>query len=338
MRRATLNGVIGSEQNNAGLRIPLWREGSPRLKRNSMNSPLCLTGFASRPAQRCSGALYGSLFCAVVASALPAVAEEEYSPGVAWPTPPVVSPGSENGSPPSDAIVLFDGEDLQAWDHAESWEIADGVTTVGDRSIETKQRFGDCQLHVEWSIPADAGSGDGQSRGNSGVYFMPHFHRENNQHAKYELQILDSYQRSTYPDGQAGAIYKQRPPMVNAMRPPGEWNTYDVVFVAPRFDASGVCLSPAYLTAFHNGVLIHHHQPLTGATSWNKPPKYSRHGQRLPIGIQAHWSRVGFRNIWVREIAPIVGRQVEPPSYYNRKTKQKRPALDAAPTVEATDR
>lgn len=277
-------------------------------------------------------ALIGSLSVAVSYS----FAEEEYTAGIGWPTPPVVSPGSVDDAPPSDAIVLFDGAGLEAWKHSESWEIADGVATVGEKSIETKRRFGDCQIHVEWSIPADERGGDGQSRGNSGVYFMPHFNRVNDQYAKYELQILDSYERSTYPDGQAGAIYKQQPPMVNAMRPPGEWNTYDVVFVAPRFEDDGALITPAYLTAFHNGVLIHHHHALDGATSWNKPSKYSQHEDKLPIGIQAHWNRVNFRNIWVREISAIVGRRVEAPSYYDRETKRKRPAQDATATATTT--
>lgn len=220
---------------------------------------------------------------------------KEWKSGIVWPEPPVVDPG-EPGAAPSDAIVLFDGKSLDAWHGGEKWKIEDGVATARG-GIESKQSFGDCQLHIEWSAPTKV-VGHGQGRGNSGVYLM----------GKYELQILDSYNNPTYFDGQAGAIYKQTPPMVNAMRKPGEWNTYDVIFTAPRFNEDGDLKSPAYVTAMHNGVLIQNHFALQGKTAWDEPPSYQKHADKLPIQIQYHGNPVRFRNIWVREIKPIVGK------------------------------
>jgi hypothetical protein len=166
------------------------------------------------------------------------------------PVPPVVVPGW-NGAPPSDAIVLFDGSDLSAWSaedgSAAGWRVEGGAMTVvpGAGNIRTRRGFGDLQLHIEWRTPAEI-SGDGQGRGNSGIYFME----------RYELQVLDSYDNRTYSNGQAGAIYKQHIPMVNASRAPGEWQHYDVAFTAPRFGADGSLASPASMIVFHNGVLI----------------------------------------------------------------------------------
>lgn len=238
----------------------------------------------------------------------------EYLPGVEWPEPPIVTPGRVNSDPPSDAIVLFDGHDLSAWENGEKWKVEDGVAIVGEGVITSKQAFGDCQLHVEWSTPVPA-TGDGQGRGNSGIYLM----------STYEMQVLDSYDNKTYFEGQAGAIYKQTPPMVNAMRPPGEWNTYDIVFTAPRFEADGSLETPAFITALHNGVLILNHFEIKGDTPWHRPPQYNAHAEKLPILIQDHGNPVRFRNIWVREIEPIVGKQAHEPKFHNHDTGEYRP-------------
>ena len=226
----------------------------------------------------------------------------EYLPGIQWPEPPIVTPG-ENGSPPSDAIVLFDGNDLSAWEPSDTWTIEGGVVTEGHGDIRTKQNFGDCQLHIEWSSPASA-AGAGQDRGNSGVYLQD----------RYEVQVLDSYNNETYYEGQAGAIYKQTPPLVNAMRPPGEWNVYDILWTAPRFNDDGTLKSPAYVTALHNGVLILNHFQLLGLTPWTDVPKYEAHGP-APILLQDHGHPVRFRNIWVRELKSIEGKRVAEPKY-----------------------
>lgn len=225
----------------------------------------------------------------------------EYISGIKWPEPPVVTPGKTAADPPSDAIVLFDGKDLSAWDNGEKWKVEDGVAIVGDGDITTKESFGDCQLHVEWSSPVPA-KGSSQGRGNSGVFLMD----------RYELQVLDSYDNKTYFDGQASAIYKQTPPMVNAMRPPGEWNTYDIAWTAPKFKDDGSLESPAYITVFHNGVLTLNHFELQGNTPFIEPPKYEKHG-KLPIHLQNHGNPVRYRNIWLREIKPLVGKQERPP-------------------------
>jgi hypothetical protein len=164
----------------------------------------------------------------------------------------------------------------------------------GSGSIVTRRGFGDIQLHIEWRAPAEIES-EGQGRGNSGVYFME----------LYEIQVLDSYENSTYPNGQAGSIYKQHIPLVNASRGPGEWQTYDVIFTAPRFDADGTLVSPAYITAFHNGVLIQNHAELRGPTEWIGEPEYKAHADRAPILLQDHGNPVSYRNIWVREIAGV---------------------------------
>jgi hypothetical protein len=242
----------------------------------------------------------------------------EYLPGIDWPEPPIITPGRENVGPPSDAIVLFDGKDLSAWENGESWKVEKGVATVSRKAIRTKQSFGDCQLHLEWSAPVPA-RGKSQGRGNSGIYFM----------GLYEVQILDSYQNKTYFDGQAGAIYKQTPPMVNAMRPPGEWNLYDIVFTAPRFGEDGSLQSPAYLTLIHNGVLLHNHFELTGSTEWNRAASYEPHAAKLPIMLQDHGNPVRFRNIWLRELKPIVGTQAREPRYHSHATDKEWLASEA---------
>lgn len=216
---------------------------------------------------------------------------DEYKSGRIWPEPKIVTAG-ENGAPPSDAIVLFNGRDLSQWHGGEKWEIENGIATVKGGTITSKQAFGSCQLHVEWAAPADV-KGEGQGRGNSGVYLQGH----------YEVQILDSYINQTYFDGQAASLYKQWPPLVNACRKPGEWQTYDVIFDAPKFDGEGKLLKPAYVTVLHNGVLVQNHSELMGTTAWDRPPAYEPHAERLPLQIQDHGNPVRFRNIWLRELA-----------------------------------
>lgn len=215
------------------------------------------------------------------------------------PTPPVVDPGSAPADPvppPSDAVVLL-GDDLSAWTHddgsAAQWSMQDGVAQVvpGTGGIQTEQSFGDVQLHVEWASPAEI-EGEGQGRGNSGVFLM----------GRYEVQVLDSYENTTYADGQAAALYGQYPPLVNASRPPGEWQTYDIIFRRPHFDAHGEVVRPARLTVFHNGVLVQDNVTLTGPTGHYERPPYEAHPDRLPIHLQDHSNPVRFRNIWLREL------------------------------------
>ena len=213
----------------------------------------------------------------------------EYKSGKVWPEPRVIEPGPANG-PPSDAIVLFDGKDMSQWKGGERWKVADGVAFSGGGSIETKQSFGDCQLHVEWAAPSEV-KGDGQGRGNSGVYLQ----------GRYEIQVLDSYQNPTYPDGSAGALYKQSPPLVNASRKPGEWQVYDIVFQAPRFDGEKL-VKPGHVTVLHNGVLVQNHTEIEGTTAWDAAPKYSAHPLKQPLHLQDHGNPVRFRNIWIREL------------------------------------
>ena len=207
--------------------------------------------------------------------------------------PEIVS--AVSGAVPSDAIVLFSGSDLQEWQAADGkpaqWTIVDGTMVVAPKSgdIRTRRAFGDMQLHLEFKTPAPP-KGDGQGRGNSGVFFM----------GLYELQILDSYRNKTYVNGQAGSIYKQVPPLVNASRAPGEWQSYDVVFTAPRFLNGKV--TPARITAFHNGVLIHNEAVLRGATVYQGEPSYTPHASALPLSLQDHGNPVAFRNTWVRPL------------------------------------
>lgn len=227
---------------------------------------------------------------------------EEYLSGIEWPKPRVVKPGATDAAPPSDAVILFDGTDLSHWNNAERWTVEDGAMVAGRGDIVSKEEFGDCQLHIEWSAPTEIKS-SGQGRGNSGVFFMN----------TYEIQILDSYENDTYFDGQAGGIYKQTPPMVNAMRAPGQWNVYDVFWTAPRFREDGSLESPAYITAVHNGVLILNHFELQGDTPYHRPPEYKAHAPKGPIRLQDHGNPVRFRNIWVRQIEPIRGEQKREP-------------------------
>ena len=215
---------------------------------------------------------------------------QEWKSGIPWAKPKVVQPGT-NGSAPSDAIVLFDGKNLDQWTGGDKWIVKDGVATADKGGITTKQEFGDCQLHLEFASPGEV-EGEGQQRGNSGVYFM----------GKYEVQVLDSYNNETYFDGQCGSIYKQYPPLVNACRKPGEWQTYDIIFKAPRFEENGSLKSPAYVTVIHNGVVIQNHTELKGDTSYVRPPVYQKHEAKQPIFIQYHKDAVQFRNIWIREL------------------------------------
>ena len=217
---------------------------------------------------------------------------EEYKNGLIWKEPTVVT--ANPNQPPSDAIVLFDGKNLDQWKGGDKWKIKDGYAITTAQNIETKQSFGDCQLHLEWATPEKI-EGKGQGRGNSGVFLM----------GKYEVQILDSYQNKTYFDGQAGSIYKQYPPMVNVCRKPGEWQTYDIIFNAPRFNEYGQLVKPAYVTVIQNGVVVQNHTELQGGTFYHQPPFYTAHEEKLPIQLQFHRNDTRFRNIWVREIAEV---------------------------------
>lgn len=231
----------------------------------------------------------------------PATPAAELPPAAAtevWaPVPPVVA--TPRGGPPSDAIVLLDGRNLDAWESAKTpgsmapWKLEGDAMVCVPKSghIRTKAAFGDIQLHLEFRTPAEV-SGTGQQRGNSGVFFM----------GLYELQILDSYDNPSYVNGQAGAIFKQHAPLVNASRQPGEWQTYDAVWIAPRFAPDGRLLRPARLTVFHNGVLVQHDVTVRGPTASPGTPLYSAHAPQLPLMLQDHNNAIAFRNIWVREL------------------------------------
>jgi len=224
------------------------------------------------------------------------------------PEPKVVTPGAQDAAPPSDAIVLFDGKNLDEWVQSNNkspakWFVADGVMTVnkakGVGNIETKRSFRNYQLHLEFRIPENI-KGQGQERGNSGVFLAS----TGSGDGGYELQVLDSYNNKTYVNGMAGSIYKQGIPLVNPARKPGEWQTYDVVWTAPVFDADGSLKSPAYVTVFFNGVLVQNHFQLQGETLYIGKPFYRKH-DAAPIKLQAHGDPsqpISFRNIWVREL------------------------------------
>jgi hypothetical protein len=207
------------------------------------------------------------------------------------PVPPIVRP-AEGAAPPSDAIVLFDGRDLSEW-REPKWKLEEGaVTVVADTgSLVTRREFGDVQLHIEWRTPSVA-AGEGQERGNSGIFLME----------RYEVQVLDSYENQTYVNGQAGSIYKQHAPLVNASRGPGEWQSYDIVFRAPRFREDGSVQRAATFTVFHNGVLIQNHVEVKGATTYLGQPKYEPHPRKAPLSLQDHGNPVSYRNIWIREL------------------------------------
>ena len=213
------------------------------------------------------------------------------------PQPPIITPGTALGDAPSDAIVLFNGKDLSEWvgdsDQPAPWTMGKGFFSVKPESgdIHTKRAFGDVQLHVEWSAPTPP-KGESQERGNSGVFLMRHF----------EVQVLDSWHNLTYPDGQASAIYGQYPPLVNAVRPPGEWNVYNIIFHAPRWNADGSLQRPARMTVMLNGVVVQDDVELTGPTAHQQRPPYTKLPDALPIELQDHHNAVRYRNIWVREL------------------------------------
>jgi hypothetical protein len=221
------------------------------------------------------------------------------------PVPKVITPGAECNAPPSDAIILFDGKNLDQWVQAKDqspakWIVANGVMTVNKATgdIETRRKFRNYQLHVEWRVPRNV-TGSGQERGNSGVYLAA-----SGPDSGYELQVLDSYKNQTYVNGMAGSLYKQSIPLVNPTRPPGEWQTYDVVWTAPTFNADGSLKTPAYATVFFNGVLVDNHFELKGQTLYIGKPFYKKYDS-APILLQAHGDPsppISFRNIWVREI------------------------------------
>ena len=220
------------------------------------------------------------------------------------PVPKVVAPGRTDRDAPADAVILFGGTDLEQWVKASDgspakWNVAGGIMTVNKAAgdIKTKRLFTNFQLHLEWQIPLNV-TGKDQERGNSGVFLAY------DPKGFYELQILDSYQNTTYVNGQAGSIYKQHIPLVNAMRKPGEWQTYEVVWTAPVFNTDGSVKAPAYVTAFHNGLLIQDHVALRGVTKYIGVPEYTKHGP-APIMLQAHGDPsppISFRNIWLREL------------------------------------
>ncbi len=227
-------------------------------------------------------------------------------PGGTWrvhdadrPPPAIVAPAPIAGGAPSDAIVLFDGKSLDAWQGQRGpWPVGDGFMSVPprpatgeDNALITRQSFGDVQLHLEFRSP-NPPIGSSQDRGNSGVWFMQ----------RYEVQILDGRDNPTYADGTVGAIYAWKPPLVNAARAPGEWQSYDIMFERPRFGAKGQLLRPAYVTVLLNGVLVQNHQPFLGTTVWRKVARYTPHGDAAPIQLQDHGSPVSFRNIWVRPL------------------------------------
>ncbi|MGA9668334.1 MAG: DUF1080 domain-containing protein [Terracidiphilus sp.] len=250
---------------------------------------------------------------ALISMAVAVSAQEQPKPKpeeteVWTPVPKVVTPGATDAAPPSDAIVLFDGKNEDEWvsaqDHTPAqWVVADGIFTVkkapGVGNIETKRRFKNYQLHIEWRVPENI-TGSGQARGNSGVFLASTGPGDDG----YELQVLDSYNNLTYVNGQAASIYKQSPPLVNPNRKPGEWQTYDVVWTAPTFNADGSLKTPAYVTAFFNGVLVQNHFELKGQTLYIGKPFYKAY-DTAPIKLQAHGDKsepISFRNIWVREL------------------------------------
>jgi len=246
-------------------------------------------------------------------AALPAAAQEKPGfkdtpmlPDGKWhvhdsdrPAPVKVTPAAQPGGAPGDAVVLFDGKSTDAWTSTGgAWPVVGGAMTVparaksgGESNLVSKQSFGDVQLHLEFRSP-NPPTKTSQDRGNSGIWFMQ----------RYEVQILDGWQNPTYADGTVGAVYGWKPPLVNAARKPGEWQTYDVVFERPRFAADGKLVRPAYVTSFINGVLVQNHQALLGTTIWRKVAQYEAHADAAPIQLQDHDSPVSFRNIWVRPL------------------------------------
>jgi hypothetical protein len=245
------------------------------------------SNFAATALLSCAAALAG-------AQAPPPASPPYPAPKTA---PPIVTPGVTNADPPSDAIVLFNGKDLSHWrtDNGgpAKWIVRDGYMEVnpGSGGIATVEKFGDVQLHIEWATPSVV-KGEGQERGNSGVFLME----------RYEVQVLDSYQNETYYHGQAGAIYKQWPPLVNASRKPGEWQTYDIIFHAPRFDEMGKVIDRARFTVLHNGVLIQNNVEVYGLTYHDRAPVYIAHDPQESLALQDHGNPIRYRNIWIRRL------------------------------------
>jgi len=238
------------------------------------------------------------LQCTLLSQIAPQKSTEKWPPELTevWePEPVVVTPGQSTAAP-SDAIVLFDGTNTGEWMHKDGspckWTVQDGAMTVtaGTGGIFTKRIFGDCQLHIEWRTPAEV-KGEGQGRGNSGIFLQN----------RYEVQVLDNYGNRTYSNGQAGSIYKQSMPLVNACRPPGEWQTYDVIFTAPRFNASGIKTSSGQITVLQNGVLVQNHTRILGTTEYIGLPNNEAHA-KAPLQLQDHGNPVSYRNIWIREL------------------------------------
>ena len=214
------------------------------------------------------------------------------------PVPKVITPGKTPQDPPSDAIILFNGKDLSSWADSNGkstakWKVENDAVTVtkGQGDIHTKQAFGDCQLHIEWRTPSEV-IGESQGRGNSGIFLMGH----------YEVQVLDNYNNRTYSNGQAGSIYKQYIPLANVCKPPGEWQTYDIIFTAPRFSDNGMVTIPAHVTIMQNGVLVENNVTIWGSTAYIGSPRYEKHAAKEPLRLQDHGNPVSYRNIWIREL------------------------------------
>ncbi len=251
-------------------------------------------------------ALAALIAAAATLSAQEAPAPKPEDTEVYEPVPKVVTPGVTDSAPPSDAIVLFDGKNLDEWvtnkdKSPAKWIVADGVLTVSktEGNIETKRSFKNYQLHIEWKIPANI-TGSGQARGNSGVFLAS----TGSGDAGYELQVLDSFENKTYTNGQAGSIYKQAVPLANPARKPGEWQTYDIVWTAPTFNTDESLKTPAYVTVFFNGVLVENHFELKGETRYIGKPFYKMYAS-APIKLQAHGDKSepdSFRNIWIRDL------------------------------------
>ena len=283
--------------------------GSINVGQNGRRLPALFSQNVS-PKGSMPGALARVIIVGIASASLVTVpmSDANAQPSTRWPIhspdrpqPRVVKPPANTWvvAPPADAAVLFDGTDLARWQKdagaAAGWKVENGYMEVVPNAggITTRDGFGDVQLHVEWMAPLPA-VGEGQDRGNSGVFLM----------GRYEVQVLDSYGSVTYPDGQAAAVFGQYPPLVNASRPPGEWQTFDIIFHRPRFDAAGKVTRPARLTVLHNGVLVHDDVALSGPTAHKARPPYERHPDRLPISLQEHGTKVRYRNIWIRDLEP----------------------------------
>ena len=261
-----------------------------------MNSDTSMNTSISRLCSLIALSLFITATTVMAQDKKPAKAANVKEDGAKVPEPTVEPKKVDPGPPPSDAIVLFDGKDLSQWLSKDGgpakWKIEDGTMTVnGTGSIVTKDSFGDCQLHVEWTTPTVI-EGEGQGRGNSGVFLQ----------GRYEVQVLDSYTNKTYFHGQAGAIYKQHVPLVNASKKPGEWQTYDIIFHAPHFGSDGTVQQKGRVTVLHNGVLVQDNAEILGKTGPVGPIRYEPHGEKEPIQLQDHNNPVRYRNIWIRPL------------------------------------